>query len=89
MVSTDVAELWVYLITVFSDLFLYVGISVSLLQRNRTSRMYFKEFAHPTAGAVKSETCRKGQQTETPRQELMMQSGERISSSSGKTQFCS
>lgn len=52
MVSTDVAELWVYLITVFSDLFLYVGISVSLLQRNRTSRMYFKEFAHPTAGLV-------------------------------------
>lgn len=41
MVSTDVAELWVYLITVFSDLFLYVGISVSLLQRNRTSRMYY------------------------------------------------
>lgn len=89
MVSTDVAELWVYLITVFSDLFLYVGISVSLLQRNRTSRMYFKEFAHSTVGAGKSETCRKGQQAQTPCQELMLQSGERISSSSGKTQFCS
>lgn len=89
MVSTDVAELWVYLITVFSDLFLYVGISVSLLQRNRTSRMYFKEFAHPPVVAGKSETCSKGQQAETPLQELMLQSGERISSSSGKSQFCS
>lgn len=65
MVSTDVAELWVYLITVFSDLFLYVGISVSLLQRNRTSRMYFKEFAQRSRGLVSLKTWWKGQQAET------------------------
>lgn len=41
-----------------------MGILVSVLQRNRTSRIYFKTFAYTVVGVGKSEICRVDQENE-------------------------
>ena len=69
---------------------IFVVVPVTVVQRNRTNRIplgreVFKELAHRIMGAGKSDICGMGWKF---RQELMFQTGGRISSS-GDLSWCS